>query len=84
MAHLIYLSISFAITSRGIHSRSAYDPLPRADWERIPSLLSDWFREVTRLFGWDVIPSREWIPFFGSGSGSPLLDQGADPLFWLS
>ena len=48
MAQLIYLSISFAITSGA-------DPLLGADWEWIRSqgqilaldLLSDWFREVT-------------------------------------
>ena len=56
MAHLIYLS---ALLSH--HMGSATDPLLRADRERIPFLLSDSFREVTRLLGEDPL---------GSGSGA--------------
>ena len=39
-----------------------------ADQEQIPSLLSDWFREVTWILGGDPLGSRsgvdqEWIHF---------------------
>ena len=65
MAHLIYLSISFAIT--------CYQ-------QRIPSLLSGLFREVTWLLGGDRLGCRLGVDQERIGSRSTLTFWASD---WL-